>query len=131
MGAGSSSSNPFIREAARIRLFLDEAQRDPATFHFAKRVYLAVDEDSARARSVFENGLPTLQKRRPGPSVSIWGSSAECTEKIQEIVRAGAQHIVFNPMFDEMEAFGNLRQRDHATSLGERILTTARTEIAK
>ena len=28
---------------------------------------------------------------------------AKCTEKIQEIVKAGAQQIVFNPMFDEME----------------------------
>ena len=60
MGAGSSSSNAFIRESAMIRQFL-------------------------------------------GPRVSIWGSAAECTEKIQEIVRAGAQFIVFNPMFDEME----------------------------
>jgi hypothetical protein len=38
-----------------------------------------------------------------GPKVAIWGSAAKCTEKIQEIVEAGAQHIVFNPMFDEME----------------------------
>ena len=38
-----------------------------------------------------------------GPKVSIWGSSAECAEKIQELVQAGAQHIVFNPMFDETE----------------------------
>src|SRR5919107_3277832 len=45
MGAGSSSSASFIREAARIRNFLDEARRDPASFHFAKRVYLAVDND--------------------------------------------------------------------------------------
>jgi len=38
-----------------------------------------------------------------GPRVCIWGSRDECIEKIQQIVRAGAQHIVFNPMFDEME----------------------------
>jgi hypothetical protein len=28
---------------------------------------------------------------------------AKCTEKIQEIGKAGAQQIVFNPMFDKME----------------------------
>jgi hypothetical protein len=29
--------------------------------------------------------------------------AAKCTEQIQQIVKAGAQQIVFNPMFDEME----------------------------
>jgi probable F420-dependent oxidoreductase len=38
MGAGSSSSGSFIRESARIRGFLEEANRDPATFHLANRV---------------------------------------------------------------------------------------------
>jgi probable F420-dependent oxidoreductase len=104
MGAGSSSSASFIREAARIRSFLDEAQRDPASFHFAKRVYLAVDKDKARGEKRIREWFARRYKNADlGPKVSIWGSSAECAEKIKEIVHAGAQHIVFNPMFDEME----------------------------
>lgn len=104
MGAGSSSSASFIRESARIRGFLDEAKRDPATFHFAKRVYLAVDNDKARGERRIKEWFAKRYKNADlGPKVSISGSSAECTEKIQELVRAGAQHIVFNPMFDEME----------------------------
>jgi probable F420-dependent oxidoreductase len=104
MGAGSSSSASFIREAARIRSFLDEAQRDPASFHFAKRVYLAVDKDKARGEKRIREWFARRYKNADlGPKVSIWGSSAECAEKIREIVHAGAQHIVFNPMFDEME----------------------------
>jgi len=104
MGAGSSSSASFIREAARIRIFLDQAQRDPARFHFAKRVYLAVDKDRARGEKRIREWFARRYKNADlGPKVSIWGSSAECAEKIQEIVHAGAQHIVFNPMFDEME----------------------------
>jgi probable F420-dependent oxidoreductase len=104
MGAGSSSSASFIREAARIRIFLDQAQRDPASFHFAKRVYLAVDKDKARGEKHIREWFARRYKNADlGPKVSIWGSSAECAEKIQEIVHAGAQHIVFNPMFDEME----------------------------
>jgi siroheme synthase (precorrin-2 oxidase/ferrochelatase) len=35
--------------------------------------------------------------------VAIWGGTEECSEKIQALVKAGAEHIVFNPMFDEME----------------------------
>jgi probable F420-dependent oxidoreductase len=104
MGAGSSSSASFIRESARIRQFLDEAKRDPATFHFAKRVYLAVDNDEARGeRRIREWFGKRYKNAEAGPKVSIWGSAAKCTEKIQEIVKAGAQQIVFNPMFDEME----------------------------
>jgi probable F420-dependent oxidoreductase len=104
MGAGSSSSASFIREAARIRIFLDQAQRDPASFHFAKRVYLAVDKDKARGEKRVREWFARRYKNADlGPKVSIWGSSAECAEKIQEIIHAGAQHIVFNPMFDEME----------------------------
>ncbi len=104
MGAGSSSSGSFVRESARIRQFLDEAKRDPATFHFAKRVYLAVDNDEARAeRRIREWFGKRYKNSEIGPKVSVWGSAAKCTEKIQHIVKAGAQQIVFNPMFDETE----------------------------
>lgn len=104
MGAGSSSSGSFVRESARIREMLAEAKRDAATFHFAKRVYLAVDNDEARGeRRIREWFAGRYKNGDLGPKVSIWGSAAKCTEKIQEIVKAGAQQIVFNPMFDEME----------------------------
>jgi probable F420-dependent oxidoreductase len=104
MGAGSSSSNAFVRESALIRRFLDETKRDPATFGIAKRIYLAVDNDKARAERRLREWFGRRYKNADlAPRVSIWGSRDECTGKIQEIVRAGAQHIVFNPMFDEME----------------------------
>ena len=104
MGAGSSSSNAFIRESAMIRQFLTDAKRDPATFSYGKRVYLAVDADKARGEKRIREWFGRRYKNADlGPRVAIWGSAMECTEKIQEIVGAGAQFIVFNPMFDEME----------------------------
>jgi probable F420-dependent oxidoreductase len=104
MGAGSSSSGSFIRESGRIRQLLAESSRDPRSFHFSKRVYLAVDNDEARAERRIKDWFGKRYKNADlGPKVSIWGSVAKCTEKIQEIVKAGAQQIVFNPMFDEME----------------------------
>ncbi len=104
MGAGSSSSGSFIRESARLRDMLADAKRNPATFHFAKRVYLAVDSDKARAKRRIREWFGKRYKNADlGPKVSIWGGAAECTEKIQEIVNGGAQQIVFNPLFDEME----------------------------
>ena len=104
MGAGSSSSGSFIRESTRIREMLAEAKRDPTSFHLAKRVYLAVDNDEARGERRIREWFGRRYKNADlGPKVSIWGSAAKCTEKIQEIVKAGAQQIVFNPMFDETE----------------------------
>jgi len=104
MGAGSSSSNAFVRESATIRRFLDEDKREPAGFGCGKRVYLAVDNDKGRAEKRIREWFARRYKNGDlGPRVCVWGGSAECTEKIQELVKAGARHIVFNPMFDEME----------------------------
>jgi probable F420-dependent oxidoreductase len=104
MGAGSSSSSAFIRESAMIRRFLGEAKRDPSSFGIAKRIYLAVDDDKARAERRLREWFGLRYKNADlGPRVCIWGSRNECIEKIQEVIAGGAQHIVFNPMFDEME----------------------------
>jgi len=104
MGAGSSSSGSFTRESARLRDMLAAAKRDLETFHFAKRVYLAVDNDEARGERRIRQWFDQRYKNADmGPKVCIWGSAPKCTEKIQAIVKAGAQQIVFNPMFDEKE----------------------------
>ena len=87
-----------------IRRFLEDEKRDPRTFGISKRVYLAIDNDKPRAERRLREWFERRYKNADlGPRVSIWGSRDECTEKIQELVRAGAQHIVFNPMFDETE----------------------------
>ena len=49
MGAGSSSSADFVKQAELLRRFLDEERRDPDKFAISKRVYLAIDNDRARA----------------------------------------------------------------------------------
>jgi alkanesulfonate monooxygenase SsuD/methylene tetrahydromethanopterin reductase-like flavin-dependent oxidoreductase (luciferase family) len=104
MGAGSSSSSAFIRESATIRRFLEEANVDPARFGIAKRVYLAVDNEKSRAERRLREWFAIRYKNADlGSRVSIWGSREECSEKIRELIRAGAKRIVFNPVFDEME----------------------------
>ena len=120
MGAGSSSSSAFVRESAMIREFLEEAKRDPASFGISKRVYLVIDNDKPRAERRLREWFGRRYKNADlGLRVSVWGSAAECTEKIQEIVNAGAQHIVFNPMFDET---------DHLEICAKEIMPHLRTE---
>lgn len=104
MGAGSSSTDHFIKESALIRRFLDQAGRDPRSFAVSKRVYLAVDNDRARAeRRLREWFAVRYGKADLAVRVSIWGGAEQCTEELRRIVAAGAGHLVFNPVFDEME----------------------------
>jgi probable F420-dependent oxidoreductase len=111
MGAGSSSTADFVEQYGLVRRFLDEAQRDPATFAISKRVYLAVDDDRERA----ERRLRTWFGRRYNNAnmasrVAVWGSRAACLDQLGALVQAGAQHLLLNPVFDEMEHLELLAQ---------------------
>lgn len=111
MGAGVSSSADFIQQVGLVRRFLDEAQRDPATFAISKRVYLAADNDRDRAERRLREWFGLRYKNAEWASrVSIWGSRTECTDKLGELVQAGAQHLLLNPVFDELEHLELLAQ---------------------
>lgn len=104
MGAGSSSSADFVKQAGEIRRFLEEAKRDPATFAVSKRVYIAIDNDRGRAEKRLREWFGVRYKNADmAARVSIWGSLGECIERLGELVDAGAQHLMLNPVFDEIE----------------------------
>lgn len=104
MGAGSSSSADFVKQVGLLRGLLEEAKRDPAGFPMSKRVYIAVDDDRGRAERRLREWFGVRYKNADmGSRVSIWGSRAECTDKLAELVHAGARHLMLNPVFDEME----------------------------
>jgi probable F420-dependent oxidoreductase len=104
MGAGSSSSTDFIKQSELLRRLLEEARRDPHKFAISKRVYLAIDNDRVRAERRLRDWFGMRYKNADMASrVSIWGDRAECIDKLGELVRAGARHLLFNPVFDEME----------------------------
>ncbi len=111
MGAGSSSTADFVKQYGLVRGFLDQAQRDPATFTVSKRVYVAVDNDRDRAERRLREWFALRYKSAEMASrVSVWGSRAECIDKLGEIVQAGAQHLMLNPIFDDMEHLELLAQ---------------------
>lgn len=111
MGAGSSSTADFVKEITLIRRLLDEAQRDPATFPVSKRIYLAVDSNRNRAERRLREWFAVRYKNADlALRVSVCGSHAECIDKLGEVVQVGAQHLVLNPVFDEMEHLELLAQ---------------------
>lgn len=104
MGGGSSSTEDFVAQSTQVRRFLEEAGRDPATFRVSKRVYVAVDDDRERAERRLRNWFGVRYGNADMASRdAIWGGVAECVDKLNEIVDAGAQHLLLNPVFDENE----------------------------
>jgi probable F420-dependent oxidoreductase len=104
MGAGSSSSEDFFQQSATTRQLLADAGRDPATFTFSKRVYVAIDNDRDRAERRLREWFAMYYRNADmGSRVSIWGSRQECFDKLAALVQAGAQHLMLNPVFDQME----------------------------
>ena len=104
MGAGSTTTDQFRGHVSTLRGELDASGRDPSSFSISKRVYIAIDEDEARA----EHRLRDWFSQRYGNAdlasqVSVWGSAHRCVEGLQSIVDAGAQMLMFNPVFDHME----------------------------
>ncbi len=104
MGAGSSSNADFVEHLALLRAALEAEQRDPATLLVSKRVYLAVDDDRDRAERRLREWFGVRYGNADMASRdAIWGGQAECLDKLAELVAAGAQHLLLNPVFDELE----------------------------
>jgi len=104
MGPGSTSTADFADHVQIVRRQLEATKRDPANFPISKRVYLAVDENRDRAERRLREWFQMRYKNAAmGSQVSIWGGKAEVTDKLRELVRAGAQHLLLNPVFEEME----------------------------
>jgi hypothetical protein len=45
-----------------------------------------------------------------GSQVSVRGSAAQCAEGLEEIVEGGAQMLMLNPVFDQMDHLEELRK---------------------
>ena len=104
MGAGSISTAQFADEMRLLRAMLEQAHRDPAGFPIGKRVYIAVDDDRARAgRRLAEWFAAFYGRGEMAARVSIWGGVQECVDRLAEVVATGARLVMLNPVFDERE----------------------------
>ena len=104
MGAGSASTAKFVEQVKLVRGFLAAAGRDPASFPIAKRVYIAVDADRARAGRRLTDWFSAFYGRpQMAEEVSIWGGPAECIDRLSDVVAGGARLLLLNPVFDEKE----------------------------
>ena len=104
-GAGSSSTAAFANQVATVRQALADAGRAERDFRIAKRVYIAIDEDAGRARERMNAGLAGIYGQAV-PSIeaaAVTGTPADCVAGLRAVVAAGAELILFTPLFDQGE----------------------------
>jgi alkanesulfonate monooxygenase SsuD/methylene tetrahydromethanopterin reductase-like flavin-dependent oxidoreductase (luciferase family) len=108
-GAGSSPTEAFAAQVGVVRSELAAAGRasgfGPGEFPVAKRIYLGIDADGARARARMSDRLAAQYGRRM-PSIeaaSVAGTLAECIAGTRAVIDAGAQMILFTPLYDVAE----------------------------
>jgi alkanesulfonate monooxygenase SsuD/methylene tetrahydromethanopterin reductase-like flavin-dependent oxidoreductase (luciferase family) len=109
-GAGSSTTEAFAAQVSVVRDALAAAGRaqgfGPGEFPVAKRIYIGVDPaDSERARSRTNAALEAMYGQRV-PSIeaaAVTGTVAECVDGVRAVIDAGAELILFTPLFEVAE----------------------------
>ena len=110
-GAGSQTTAAFAEQVRVVRAELDVAGRDPGSFRLAKRVYLTVDDDPGRARRRMGEALQRLYGYFGLPDVtpaSVTGPPDDIVSGVREVIDAGADLVLLNPLFDDAEQLERL-----------------------
>lgn len=102
-GAGSSTTAKFAEQVRYVRETLAENSGDPSDFRIAKRVYIAVDDDPARAEQRMATALSDFYGEfgKTLLPVAVHGTPEDCIQGLREVADAGAEMILINPLFDE------------------------------
>jgi alkanesulfonate monooxygenase SsuD/methylene tetrahydromethanopterin reductase-like flavin-dependent oxidoreductase (luciferase family) len=104
-GAGSTPTAAFAGQVRLVREALAEPGRPAASFPIAKRVFIAVDDDVEHARSRINTELARYYGRRDEAieAAAITGTADGCAAELRKVAEAGAELILFTPMFDQAE----------------------------
>jgi alkanesulfonate monooxygenase SsuD/methylene tetrahydromethanopterin reductase-like flavin-dependent oxidoreductase (luciferase family) len=99
LGAGSSTTASFAEAVTTVRRELEKQDKDPTAFTIGKRVYLMIDDDAALARERVLAGLHRIYGDMPGiEDVPVSGSPDEVARGLRDVMDAGAQMILLNPV---------------------------------
>jgi alkanesulfonate monooxygenase SsuD/methylene tetrahydromethanopterin reductase-like flavin-dependent oxidoreductase (luciferase family) len=109
-GAGSSTTSAFAAQVTVVRDALAAAGRTagfgPGEFPVAKRVYIGIDQaDGARARERMNTALERMYGQRV-PAIeaaAVTGTAAEVAAGVREVIDAGAEMILFTPLWELRE----------------------------
>jgi len=114
-GAGSTPTGKFAGQVEIVREALARSGRPAGEFRIAKRVYIAVESDAGRARDRINDALERLYGHR-SPDIeaaAVAGPPAECVRDLRPVADAGAELILFTPLFE---------LADHAERLAAEVI---------
>lgn len=104
LGAGSSTTTAFAEAVATVRHELAAQRKDPAQFTIGKRVYLMIDDDPDRAHERVQAGLRRIYGNMAGiDSVPVCGTPADVVRGLREVIDAGAEMLLLNPVGPDVE----------------------------
>jgi alkanesulfonate monooxygenase SsuD/methylene tetrahydromethanopterin reductase-like flavin-dependent oxidoreductase (luciferase family) len=104
IGAGGAGPRDFARQLLTLRAMLDRHGRDPAGFAIAKRVFVAVDDDVARAEQRLDRALDELYGGAGMASAcAVYGGAEHCAAQLDALFEAGAAELVLHPLFDHLD----------------------------
>jgi alkanesulfonate monooxygenase SsuD/methylene tetrahydromethanopterin reductase-like flavin-dependent oxidoreductase (luciferase family) len=97
LGAGSSSTETFTGVVKVVRREL--AERGKGDFTVGKRVYLMIDDDTARARERVLAGLRRIYGQMRGiETFPVFGPPDDVVRGLRAVIDAGAELLVLNPV---------------------------------
>jgi alkanesulfonate monooxygenase SsuD/methylene tetrahydromethanopterin reductase-like flavin-dependent oxidoreductase (luciferase family) len=87
-----------------MRRLLAEAGRPPGSFALSKRVYLATGPKPEAALDGIRRWIGAFYGDAGlADRWAIWGTPEECVEKLGPLLEAGLDHVLLNPVADELE----------------------------
>ena len=99
MGSGGSSNAEFAKSVPIMRQNLEKAGRDPKKFPISKRVFLSVHERADVARAECHHWFTTVYHNPNGADASgVHGTPEQVRARLEELVAAGADHLLLNPV---------------------------------
>ena len=93
-----------------VRAALADADRDPAGFPVAKRLYVGVDDNAGRARERVNAALGRIYGRAVPEieAAAAAGPPSDCAAEVARVAAAGAELILFTTLFDPAEQAARL-----------------------
>ena len=107
-GAGSSTTEQFAQQVQVLRAAQAEPKQDTRNFQIAKRVYIAIDDNTTRAHERVEGELKRIYGASGLSKVAVYGPPSACIAGLREVVDAGAQLIQLHLLFDDTEQMDRL-----------------------
>jgi probable F420-dependent oxidoreductase len=100
MAAGSTGNQESLVDLGRMHGYLAEAGVDPKSFWLSKRIYIAVEDDRAKARQKLNAALSYQYAGRDQSHVGLAATPSETVEWLGRFIEAGVNHILLNPCYE-------------------------------